>query len=355
MWKTRCGKMWRHFVASAPAVVAVLMLGAVFYSAQQSRYSRQALESVIRQSVTAGMGDLVKAVADKPELAKANYRSFKDLPTDKVQALILADAFLTQFEQMIGSGKHVPNREYGLWLNSMHQLFREIPVLHEWMQMTRDQWSDQLWEIARQSQPEGLPVRQGRVQGEVPMAVTPMQPGPNSGNIFKRLKDSPVWGLTVDSVQLVLMVIAVVALLIAATQTCATRESLRSLVVQGLTDTASAGIRDMLLNPDLARGNYIGFDNVPPQKVQGYLLADMWFLHWENVLAQKDHLPKRTVELYDKAIGHIFRHVPVLHEWIALSGDMWSEELLEIARRNRPNTPPPAQPGDSAPSQQPSE
>lgn len=119
------------------------------------------------------------------------------------------------------------------------------------------------------------------------------------------------------------------------------RDSLQALVLQGLTDTAIAGIRDMLQNPELARHSYVGWSSMPAARIQAFMLADIWFLHWENVLAQKHHLPKEFRELYDKAIGHIFRSVPVLHEWLEMSGGMWSPALHEMAKRNQPASPTP--------------
>jgi len=114
------------------------------------------------------------------------------------------------------------------------------------------------------------------------------------------------------------------------------RDSLEALVLQGLTDTAIAGIRDMLRNPDLARQNYVGWANMPTGRIQGFMLADIWFLHWENVLAQKHHLPNEIADLYDRAMGQIFRNVPVLHDWLNMSRDMWSDQLKEVAERNQP-------------------
>ena len=56
---------------------------------------------------------------DKPELLKANCRSFRDLPTEKVQALLLADSLLCQLDHVIENKRHIPRREYVLYKNSI--------------------------------------------------------------------------------------------------------------------------------------------------------------------------------------------------------------------------------------------
>ena len=157
MRETLWTRVLRHSPAFTQIVVAILTVAAVFYAAQQTRYSRQALESVVRQSVSTGLNDLLRAVANKPDLAKANFQSFRGLPRDKVQALLLANTFLVQFEQMIAARQHVPEGQYELYTNTMRQLFREIPVLHEWMRMTRTSWSKELWEMERKNQPKAAP------------------------------------------------------------------------------------------------------------------------------------------------------------------------------------------------------
>ena len=53
----------------------------------------------------------------------------------------------------------------------MHQFFGEIPVLHEWLGMTRDQWSDELLRVARESHP-GPPVEQDAQTAAEPPADT---------------------------------------------------------------------------------------------------------------------------------------------------------------------------------------
>lgn len=124
------------------------------------------------------------------------------------------------------------------------------------------------------------------------------------------------------------------ALFWATRQAGAARDAVRALVDQSLTDRMVQQVRFLAENPKLGLAVFSTFSHLSEEKVQAFMCAHVFLLHFESVLAQRPQLPKGQDPLYLESMKQIFSQAPVLHEWMRRTGHVWSDELSEIASQS---------------------
>ena len=133
----------------------VLMVMAVVYSAMQARAAGDALRSVVDQAFRDRMISQVRFLAENPEVAKRMFHTFSpaggpDYSEAKIQEFMTAHVFQLHYESVLTHRRQL-GAEFPHYIGSMRQLFSEVPVMHEWMEITKGVWTEKLWEIAKRS------------------------------------------------------------------------------------------------------------------------------------------------------------------------------------------------------------
>ena len=109
---------------------------------------------------------------------------------------------------------------------------------------------------------------------------------------------------------------------------------------QSLTDRMVEQVRFFADRPELGKSVFSMYSDEPKEKVEAFMGAHPFLLHFESVLALRGLLPRKQYNNYLVSMERIFSEAPVLLEWMKRTdtdGTMWSSDLWGIAARSQAN------------------